>query len=279
MSNESSEQPGFIELWDAIVDYESDYLFQEIILPRLARARALMANLSSFRQVSGAPQDQEERSYGLWELYALSRVSDHLLLSFQSTSAISWDGPSITPQEYLQFFEQIGFESFNANSGELFSEYHHEIFKVEQSAGLNDPVTIQACTWPGLRFGDMLFSRAGVKVTGGPLIIAKDVAESSTLYFTHRRLNRSTNDLSMGWGHNSQWRTSIRRDYETQGRRLFNVDGKTKLCSGSKQLDNDRDGLTIDERIELCKNRCFIRTTKPHDDLWPFDDHYSEDIV
>ena len=41
----------------------------------------------------------------------------------------------------------------------------------------------------------------------------------------------------------------------------------------------DRDGLTVEERLELCRNRCFIRTVKEDNDPWVYDDCWVEDAV
>jgi hypothetical protein len=122
--------------------------------------------------------------------------------------------------------------------------------------------------------GDMVFSRAGVRVSGGRRFIRKDVAESSTLYWAFRRKNRPSQDLSHGWGSNSQWRTRFRRDYRLGEEFHYNVDGKHDLAAPEPAAE-DRDGLAREERIELLTNRCFIRTVKPHSDLWPYDDLHS----
>jgi hypothetical protein len=205
-------------------------------------------------------------------LYALSRVNDYLLLSFQGDAAAAGPRAGLTLDEYAQFFVHRGFHLVERNR---YSPFCHEIVRVEQSQDADEPIRILAEIWPGLMLGDMMFSRAGVAVLGGRAHVVKEVAESSTLYFTHRRLSRQTNDLSMGWGSNSQWRTDFRRDYESDGMRIYNFDGTNRLnvlaVSGV-----DRDGLTPGERIELCRNRCFVVTSKSHEDLWPFDDRFEE---
>jgi hypothetical protein len=81
--------------------------------------------------------------------------------------------------------------------------------------------------------------------------------------------------LSMGWGSNSQWRTAFRRDYRQGDLFLYNVDGRASLDAGASHED-DRDGLTFEERVELCRNRCILRTRKDDSDLWPYDDSYQE---
>ena len=84
--------------------------------------------------------------------------------------------------------------------------------------------------------------------------------------------NRACQDLSVGWGSNSQWRTDFRRDYHAGTDFYFNVDGTNDLRRPLSEPD--RDGLTRGERIELLTHRCFITVDKdkPLNDLWPYDD-------
>ncbi|WP_437938226.1 hypothetical protein [Sorangium sp. So ce341] len=206
----------------------------------------------------------------LWRLYAFSRVNDTLLLRFQSGTAdgADWPGPLISQAEYVAFAEALGLTIVQTSS---FSPFYHEIVEVEYAEDRRRPVSILNYSWPCLMLGDMLFSRAGVRVRGGSDIIRKDAAESSTMYWAYRRKNRPCQDLSHGWGSNSQWCTAFRRDYRV-GRKLHhNVDGKRELGVLGPTNEDD-DGLTREERVELLTNRCFIFTTKPHDDLWPYDD-------
>jgi hypothetical protein len=163
------------------------------------------------------------------------------------------------------------------------SQYHpflHEIVEVEQTADPEEPITLIGTCWPGFMVGHLLFSRAGVKVRTGSKIITKEVAVHSTLYFTFVRSHRPTSDLSHGWGHNSQWSTLVRRDYEDEEAWYYNVDGAYDLTQESRMIEDDErevtEGLTRAERIELLVNRCFIRTEKAHRQPWPFEDRYVE---
>jgi hypothetical protein len=72
-------------------------------------------------------------------------------------------------------------------------------------------------------------------------------------------------------GSNSQWRTSFRRDYRIGQEVHYNVDGKLDLAAPDSTVES-RDDLTREERTELLTNRCFVRTTKPQNDLWPYHD-------
>jgi hypothetical protein len=49
------------------------------------------------------------------------------------------------------------------------------------------------------------------------------------------------------------------------------VDGKLDLAAPDSTVES-RDDLTREERTELLTNRCFVRTTKPQNDLWPYHD-------
>lgn len=215
------------------------------------------------------PAEVEE----LWRLYAFSRVNEALLLCFQpgQSTESGLPCPSISLEEYTDFSVSLGLSNEDSC---LFSPFHHEIVIVDQAEDDNQNITLEETLWPCLMLGNMLFSRAGVRVSGGKNFIRKNIAEMSTLYWAYRRNNRPHQDLSHDWGGNSQWRTRFRRDYRF-GRELhYNVDGKSDI-SVSEPTHVDRNGLTIEERIELLVNRCFIRCDKPNGDLWPYYDRYS----
>lgn len=212
-------------------------------------------------------------SNDLWELYALNRVFETLLLRFQQgrVDGTDYQGPVITTDEYLRFAESMGFQEHFADS---FSPFYHEIVHVEQAADPDQPVSLLTNDWPCLMLGNMVFSRAGTHVSAGRNVLSKEIAETSTLYWAYRRKNRLYTDLSMGWGHNSQWRTEFRRDYCIDNKLHYNVDGKYDLNQVQLAADDDVE-LPRDERIELLLHRCFVKTSKPHDDLWPYDDRYT----
>ncbi len=268
----SGETPRFRNLYNEVINYRGDALFESILLPWLDRAVAAATDFACFRLASKYDQQGEEFQLKTWNLYALSRVNDFLLLSFQSDESGVWTGPHVSNKQYVEFFERARFASFTCDE---FSPFHHEVVEVEQSEDRQEPISVCRSVWPGLTFGEMIFSRSGVVVKGGSAYINKHIAESSTLYFSHRRLHRKTDDLSIGWGSNSQWRTNFRRDYSTDGRNIFNIDGKNCLSVCDTAVD-DRDGLTNCDRIELCRNRCFIVSPKISNDLWPYDDRLDD---
>jgi hypothetical protein len=264
-----SSQADYRELFDLIHGKDSRPLYWYVIAPWVESHLSEREWLRSFALRRGdpiPPADVED----LWRLYALSRVNETLLLGFQHGRAdgCDWPGPTISLDDYQRFAESFG---LTATESVPFSPFYHEVVEVEEASDEDQPVKLETTLWPCLMLGDMVFSRAGVRVSGGRRLIRTDVAESSTLYWAFRRKNRPYQDLSHGWGSNSQWRTRFRRDYRIGEEVHYNVDGKHDLAAPEPAAE-DRDGLTRDERIELLTNRCFVRTTKPHDDLWPYDD-------
>lgn len=264
-------QANFRELFDLVHGEHPRPPYWSVIAPWIEAHPEEREWLRSFNARRGSPipqADVEDR----WRLYSLDRVNQALLLRFQLGSAdgTDWRGPEICFDDYLRFSESFGMTVLEPAE---FSPFYHEIVEVDQSSDDDEPISVLATFWPCLMLGDMLFSRAGAHVSGGRQFIRREVAESSTLYWAYRRKNRPHQDQSHGWGSNSQWRTCFRRDYQIGSELYYNVDGTEELNSLSCPFE-DRLNLTRDERIELLTNRCFIRTTKPHDDLYPYDDRF-----
>ncbi len=269
------ETPWFRELFDEILKYERQSLFKDVLNPWSGNAQSTITEFGRFRTFSHYDRFDEPARIALWNLYGLSRVNDLLLMSFQIENEATRPSAVLKPDEYATFFSQNGFTIIESDR---FSPFHHEIVRVQQSHDDDEPVRVVGHLWPGLVLGDMLFSRSGVEVTGGRKHVVKEIAEQSTLYFSYRRQHRKTKDLSMGWGSNSQWRTNHRRDYLSDGMWIYNADGKN-LLNAQTISEPDEEGLTLEERVELCRNRCFIVTSKQDQDLWPFDDRLEEPCI
>lgn len=198
------------------------------------------------------PGASERHSHQLSLWYAASRVNDLLLVPLQNTIAFP---DSREPSSYRNH-----------------ASYHpfwHELVQVIEDESLPVPVQIERVFWPALTFGQLLFSRAGVQVRTQPGFFVKEQAENYRLFQTFHRVWRPTEDLSQGWGHNSQWATDFRRDYATEAGYWFNIDGPCDLTPGTLPLIGDDgdsycdDDLTYDEYVELLVNRCLVRTPKP----------------
>lgn len=244
-------QAPYRELYDSILAFEGDGLQSAVLEPWLGREPQERAWLTEFAARVGAPIPPASRE-DLWRLYALSRVSDLLLAR---------------PKEREILMLALGLQPLQSRG---FSPFFHEIASVEQAPLASEAVSVTETVWPGWRLGPMMFARAGVRVRAGTDHIVKEIAETSMLYWSFARPQRRTMDLSVGWGSNSQWRTSFRRDYELCGEFLYNVDARP--TSGPA---GDED-LTDDEASALLRNRCFVRTRKPDDDRWPYDSAWRE---
>jgi hypothetical protein len=213
-----------------------------------------------------------------WDLYALSRCSDLLLLRFQENhQKTRWLGPIIENEQRNAFFTALGMTLIDRKA---FHPFFHEIVEVTQDPDESLPPVIESEVWPGFMLGDMMFCRAGVRVRSGIAILNKPIAERSTLYFSYIRNNRPASDMSHGWGHNSQWRTGFRRDYLENGNYCYNVDGQCELEDTSSRFSiyNMKD-LSAIQRIELVTNRCFVTTRLSDDeDPHPFNVRYTDRI-
>ena len=268
---------------------ESD-TYQDVLLPRLdVTVQALEplrtygdAQTRHWRKRNAGYAYDDQHQLNLWDLYALSRVSDLLLVPFTplgdtpqfSPFHATWKTFPLHLEERTAWFFSLGMRRIESS---VFHPFYHEIVAVEQSPDPDEPISLVETIWPGFMLGQMLFCRAGVKVRGGSQHIVKLIAETSTLYFTYRRNNRPTSDMSHGWGHNSQWGTDFRRDYEDAAMFYYNVDRAVSVDEQHPDFDAPPDlRLTREERIEVLTQRSFIVTDKPHNDLWPFDDTYVE---
>ncbi len=206
----------------------------------------------------------------LAQLYAIFRITSILLLRFQTrTEDGGYGGPAHSLDDFRRFHERLGFQ---LRSEINYHPFFHEILSVRQTTNHDDPACVEDCLWPSLMLGDLMFCRSGCSVVAGRSVVNKSIVERSTLYWTYRRTDRPCNDLSHGWGHNSQWRTSHRRDYLSRNRFFYNVDGRVSL--------NDTDAVTDDlpksTCIELVRNRCMLTTSIDDTDLWPYDYFYEE---
>ncbi len=253
-------------LYESMMAFEQGSIYTQLLAPWVGANPDVRDWLTVLASRSGDPIPLATVQE-LWELYALSRVNQLLLLHFQSGRADGSDypGPAIPLDEYATF---AGSLELTVSEQRAFSPFFHEIVSVEPHPDADAPVTVTEVVWPCLMLGDMLFSRAGVRVTGGRRQVVKEVAENSKLYWAHWRKNRPYQDLSHGWGSNSQWRTRFRRDYQIGSAFFFNVD--------AEPTDDDDDGLTPAERVELLTHRCFVTCEKPQDDLYPYDLTHTE---
>ncbi|MFF0393976.1 hypothetical protein ACFYS8_35525 [Kitasatospora sp. NPDC004615] len=213
--------------------------------------------------------------YLVWELYALSRVSDLLVFDHQPPCT---DGREVEPWLHLpvsacrEFFTGLGMTGFDGDGA--FDPFLHEIVEVEQAADPDAPIEITEVCWPGLMLGQLLFVRAGVRIRAGARHAQAGVADRFPLYWTYRRRGRRVHDRSHGWGSNSQWRTDFRLDYRTPDGDHLNVQGDRPI-DGDPELATDHPlnlspeerALTPGERRDLLRNRTLLRVPEAIDVL------------
>jgi hypothetical protein len=262
----------FQSLHDLLLEYNGQAAFADVLKPWLNQHTAEVEWLKSIKERTGNPipsvTDED-----LWRLYAASRSFELLVLRFQkgACDGSDWSGPPVSEEEFAEFCRSVGLDVLSPS---LYSPFHHEVVGLSRVADPNQTVQLLKYHWPCLMLGPLLFMRAGVTVAAGSSFMAPEVADKSTLYWAYRRKTRPYQDLSHGWGSNSQWRTSFRRDYYLGEVFHFNVDGKVDLSVLDAEAHDDY-GLNSRERIELVVNRCFVITAKSNDDLFPYNDRFS----
>lgn len=208
----------------------------------------------------------------LSELYAASRVRDALLLAHQPDpaddavrdldQALGREQPGFRPvpvDQITGFFAAIGCQPVTEAS---FDPVLHEIITCEAADDPGAPIQVTGHAWPALLIGELVFARAGVHVQAGSAHALAGIADRSTLHWEYWRRHRTTSDGSFWWGHNSQWKTEIRRDYLTSRGHVYDFDA---LSAYSRRLrlslagDSALQPLTADQ-ASFIKNRCQLRT-------------------
>jgi hypothetical protein len=263
----------WVDLFDSLHSYDGAEAYDDVLEPWLQRDVSERRWLGEFRQRT---RDTWTAATGedLCRLYAIFRVTSTLLLRFQSgrKDGTDWQGPRISREGFQIFHEGLGFQVPEV------CQYHpffHEIIEVRQSELASTPIQLDGQVWPALMLDNMLFCRAGCVVTGGTNHVIKELAEASTLYWTYRRKDRACQDLSHGWGSNSQWRTCLRRDYRSNDAYHYNVDADESLNGMTGEVD----GLVIETMIEIVRNRCVITKRIDERDLFPYRYRFTEPIT
>ncbi len=255
------DQQPYRDLYDRILDYDGDALFDDVLRPWLEAHDEERRWLDQLRARTGNPipaMNPEE----LCRLYALSRIVDLLQLSFAPrVDDPPWELATVTRDQHARFMEALGLERADHL---IFHPFYHEIVTVDQAGDESEPPAVTDIHWPAYMLGPLLITRAGCSVRAGRRHLVKEIAEGSTLYWAYARSHRPATDLSRGWGSNSQWRTSFRRDYALGGSLWYNVDARPRQ---GPEMDED---LEPRERAELLRHRCFVTCAKPHDDRWPY---------
>jgi hypothetical protein len=160
------------------------------------------------------------------------------------------------------FFAHIGCQPVTEKS---FDPILHEIITCQAANDPAAPIQITGQAWPALMIGELVFTRAGVHVRAGSAHAISGIADRSKLRWAYWRRHRITVDGSFWWGHNSQWRTELRRDYLTSSGHVYDYDAFSSFSRlRTAWADHDLPPLTTDQ-ASFIKNRCQLRTSDEPD--------------
>lgn len=253
--------------FETILDFKAEDFFESVIKKWIVENdyKNYISNISN--KISGRKNELLQED--IWELYALSRVLDLLTLPFQTDNDADdsdWKGPRITVAEYIEFNNLLGLEITTPFS---FKPFNCET--IEAQIGMNDFEIIE-CNFPAVKLNNLMIKKAGVKILLNPDKFNLNLINKASIYWAFRRKNRKYFDLSQGWGSNSQWRTDLRLDIETENSYIYNVTGKFNLNSPTIELmeELNQQDLELNEAVELTVFRHFMKCTKDDSDLFPY---------
>lgn len=254
------------DLYHKIPGYKGDKILTELLLPWLEQNR--------YREYLHAlPLNKEMREEDNCELYAFSRVLDLLALSSRPDSYpedSEEKEPLLTTDEYIELAKSLGLD---IEYPEQYDPFHCEI-AIAIAGPLN--FGIVGYQHPVIKLKHLMIKRSPVAITLDPEVYDFNLINNATLYWTFRRSNRKTTDLSEGWGHNAQWHTGFRLDIETEQSYIYNLNGKFDLSvpDPATREELKEQGLRLEDAIELVVNRQFIRCTQKYEYPFPYDFKY-----
>ncbi|BBB68210.1 hypothetical protein UNDYM_3957 [Undibacterium sp. YM2] len=261
-------------LYAAVCEYQGEQIWQEVFLAHWDALKSAGQYFKEIRDRDSSAHPWPDLLEGeSMNLYCASRLSDLMLLSFQPGD-LDVAGLGTTMENYTELFTHLGFEVLKPVQFHAFS---CEIVDVIQSEG--NSIELLEVLWPAFMLGNMMFARAGVRVKAPAHLLSRGIADCSCLYWAYRRKYRPANDLSHGWGRNSQWRTDFRRDFDLGDRYAYNVDRGVKAIDLRESIPAHAmmDDLITADRINLLKHRCITNMASANDgDYWPYDDYYEE---
>ncbi|SFB95945.1 hypothetical protein [Pragia fontium] len=258
------------DLFYNITNYQGDKIFNDELVPWLDANERDFSNF--IKKVSNLTIDVNNVAHisdeTSWQLYALSRVLDCLTQCFQYKDrvAINSKEPFISQEQYISFAQRLG---LSIKTPEVFNPFFYEIIRAESGKPNFD--ILEIC-YPALMLDHLLINRGGVVISMSPSEYNIDLVNNAEIYWAYTRSHRASNDLSHGWGSNSQWRTGFRFDFECSNGFIYNSQGSVdlNLTSDSTFQILQEDSLLLFEARELTMYRHFITSTRDDDDLFPY---------
>ena len=253
-------------LYHELPKYKGNKILSELIKPWL--------ELNGYREyLHSLAISEQMKDHENWELYAFSRVLDVLSLTTRPnsyTEAFNRDSRILSADEYIELMQFLKLD--------LVYPGQYDPFHCEIATAIPGEVNfhIMDCLHPAIKLNNLMIKRSPVVITLNPRDYNLDLVNKATLFWTFRRSNKNTTDLSEGWGSNSQWRTEFRLDIETAHSYIYNLKNTLALNEPDEETvaELNKQDLTVEEAIELLVHRQFILCTKKDTDQFPYDFKY-----
>lgn len=255
-------------LFATITNYTGNALYNDVIKPwqDIMYYHDYLQNIAAYIK---EPYDslliEDEPN---WNLYALSRVLDVLTCALQYPSRYS----PITLAQYISFSKNMG---LTIEQPKQFHPFFYEIVDVIEG---DWPFVLQTVHYPALFLGNLLINRGGATITLPSKLYSIESIKTAPLYWVYERNDREANDLSHGWGHNSQWCTSFRYDFKTERGFYYNFTGKENLNAPDETLLTrlKEDNISIQHAIDVVRYRQMMIPHEKRADLFPYDYRFFE---
>lgn len=261
------------ELYFEIIEFEGENIFESVLKKWVIENcyKYYLLGLSTKIKTDKVSLSIDDK----FELYALSRVLDILTLQFQPQK-ITKDSYLVEPKlllsEFIEFIKVLGLD---ISTPKYFHTFDCEIIEAEPG---DVDFKIIEYNFPAIKLKNLMIKRAGVRILLNPDLFNLNLVNNSKIYWAFKRKNRNHEDLSHGWGSNSQWRTSFRLDIETNSSYIYNHDGDLSLNNLSNKLQNELkiQNLELQDAIEITKYGHFIKSSKTDIDFFPYNFKYEE---
>lgn len=219
----------FLELNERVRCYDAMDLYGDVLAPSIPDAQLIMRRLARFRRLTLALPGSISLAER-WEWFELQRLREAMLQPLR-----------VSLQQYVEFFRALWFVPFHARaSGEPrpapFDPAYFEIVSLLTLGSDDRGIQATGTLWPGLRFGEMIFAKAGVGVACHTAYgLREEEAETSLLYFAQERPARTTSSRIVTWEFSDEkgvhWYRTFARDYRVGDYLFLNVDGSIDLAT------------------------------------------------
>ncbi|MFZ6712538.1 tetratricopeptide repeat protein [Undibacterium sp. TC9W] len=268
---ESEHADVFWCMFHDIDRYDGESIWEDVILKKWEKFKDAGQYYSELKNRKCVYKPWPPTTWFELDAFFHAARANESLISLLHPANPRFQRTNFTLDRYISLFEHVGFD---IHWPAQFHPFHCEVIEVEQTEG-ND-VEIVETLWPEIMLGNMMFSRAGVRVRAPRHLLTKGIADRHCLYWCYAR------DLRTSSCHESDSDSiAFRRDFDLGDRYAYNVDGGSKFeitdLTNPFEADFVDSDMSVEERISLLRYRCAVNVEYPNfESFWPYEDYFEE---